>query len=97
VAETETKEPEVTTEEPTVAETETEAPEVTTEEPKAEDTEPVSGGAEDVQTNVETATSEETTAASTDTGCGASFGGGVVIISMLCLGVFAVARKKNED
>jgi hypothetical protein len=32
-----------------------------------------------------------------DTGCGSALAGGTVMISLLSLGVFAVARKRKED
>ena len=91
-----TEAPEVTTEEPiTTEEPTSEAPEVTTKESESTGTE--SESVEDIQTNAETATQEPTETVSDDTGCGASFTGGAVVISMLCLGVFAVARKRKED
>ncbi len=95
-----TEEPEVTTEEPEVT---TEEPEVTTEEPEVTTevpvtTEPESKNDEigDVQTNDETATPETTDTTPDETGCGSSFMGGAVVISMLCMGVLAVVRKKED-
>ena len=94
-----TEEPEMTTEEPEIT---TEEPEVTTKEPEVTTEEPE---VTTKKTEVEETTSTETIPAASaepetdapDTGCGASFAGGAVVISMLCMGIFAAAYKKKED
>ncbi len=89
-----TEEPEVTTEEPEVT---TEEPEVTTEEPEVTTGEPGVEETSSVGTLPETATGEGTETDAPDTGCGASFVGGAILISILCAGTFAVVHKKKED
>jgi hypothetical protein len=45
----------------------------------------------------DTTTEEATETAPADTGCGSAFTGVAVMISMLGLGVYALARKREED
>lgn len=100
------------TEAPTEAPTETPT-EATTEQPTAPSTEEVTTEAAPTESETEKVTdkpaeTDPTTSADTtaegatetdpaDTGCGSVFAGGVVMISLLGLGVFAVARKRKDD
>ena len=91
-APTETQEPEATTdepatEEPTAEETTEAEPAVT--EPTATETDP--------DTESATATEVDGTTAPAEEGCGATLAGGVVMISMLCVGALTYAGRKKEN
>ena len=91
---------ETPTEEPTEQPTDTPTEEVTTE---AAPTESETEKATDEPAETDPATSADTTAEGAtetvpaDTGCGSAFTGVAVMISMLGLGVYALARKRKED
>lgn len=51
----------------------------------------------DPTTSADTTAEGATETDPADTGCGSVFAGGVVMISLLGLGVFAVARKRKDD
>jgi hypothetical protein len=95
--ETPTEEP---TEEPTEQPTDTPTEEVTTE---AAPTESETEKATDEPAETDSTTSADTTAEGATetgpagTGCGSAFTGVAVMISMLGLGVYALARKRKED
>jgi uncharacterized protein (TIGR03382 family) len=51
----------------------------------------------DPATSADTTAEEATETDPADTGCGSAFTGVAVMISMLGLGVYALARKRKED
>lgn len=91
---------EAPTEQPTEQPTDIPTEEVTTE---AAPTESETEKATDEPAETDPTTFADTTAegatetASADTGCGSVFAGGMVMISLLGLGMFAVARKRKDD